>query len=335
MPVRRRRATRRASTCRRSTAFCWHGYVPGVGPGQRYGFRVHGPWEPEQGHWCNPIKLLLDPYAKAIDGRVGRGTRRSSRITSTTPETSTQRPRQRARTCQERSSSTRLRLGRRPPSATRRWHQTVIYETHVKGFTKRIPDMPEELRGTYAGPGASGGDRVPDSSSASPRSSCCRCTSSCRTRRSLERGLRNYWGYNSIGFLAPHNEYARSGQRGEQVQEFKHWSRRCTRAGIEVILDVVYNHTAEGNHLGPMLSFKGIDNAAYYRLDGRQPALLHGLHGHRQHAEHAASARAAAASWTRCATGCSRCTWTASASTSRRRSRASCTTSIGCRRSST
>ena len=245
------------------TALCWHGYLPNVKPGQRYGFRVHGPWDPGQGLWCNPAKLLLDPYAKAIDGgwdwneaifpyhfNEPESSRNDLDSAPFVPK------------CVVINPFFDWGHDRQPRTP---WHQTVVYETHVKGFTKTHSGIPEELRGTYAGMahpvavkylkslGITAVELLPvhqfvqDSTLA-------------------DKGLRNYWGYNSIGYLAPHNEYAASGQRGEQVQEFKHLVKTLHQAGIEVILDVVYNHTAEGNHLGPMLSFQGIDNPAYYRL---------------------------------------------------------------------
>jgi isoamylase len=244
------------------TALCWHGYLPDIKPGQRYGFRVHGPWAPEQGAWCNPAKLLLDPYAKAIEGvwdwneaifpyhfHAPESSRNDLDSAPFVPKSIVINP------------FFDWGQDRRPDTP---WHRTVVYEAHVKGFTIQNAEIPEELRGTYAGMAHPAAIRylqrlgittvellpvhqfVQDS-----------------TLR--DRGLRNYWGYNSIGYLAPHNEYAR-GHRGEQVQEFKHLVKTLHGAGIEVIIDVVYNHTAEGNHLGPMLSFKGIDNAAYYRV---------------------------------------------------------------------
>jgi isoamylase len=245
-----------------TTALCWHGYLPNVRPGQRYGFRVHGPWAPEHGHWCNPAKLLLDPYAKAVDGawdwneamfpyHFGQEFSRNDLDSAAhVPKSVVVSP------------FFDWALDHRPGTP---WHKTIVYETHVKGFTMRCPGVPDELRGTYAGMahpeavkylqelGITAVELLPvhqfvqDSTLA-------------------DRGLRNYWGYNSIGYLAPHNEYASSRQPGDQVQEFKHLVKTLHRAGIEVILDVVYNHTAEGNHLGPVLSFKGIDNSAYYRL---------------------------------------------------------------------
>ena len=246
-----------------STALCWHGYLPGVRPGQRYGFRVHGPWAPEKGQWCNPSKLLLDPYAKAVDG-LWDWNEAIFPYRFDEPESSTNDLDSMPFVAKSVVINSSFDWGHDSPPNTP-LHRTVVYETHVKGFSKTHPDIPEALRGTYAGMahpvaveyltklGVTAVELLPvhqfvqDSTLA-------------------QRGLRNYWGYNSIGYLAPHNEYAASGQRGEQVQEFKQLVKTLHAAGIEVILDVVYNHTAEGNHLGPMLSFKGIDNAAYYRL---------------------------------------------------------------------
>ncbi len=248
-----------------TTALCWHGYVPNVRPGQRYGYRVHGPWAPEHGQWCNPSKLLLDPYAKAIEG-TWKWDEAVFPYHFNDPENSRNDldsapfvPK-----CIVIIPFFDWGSDRRPQTP---WHRTVVYETHVKGFTKLHADIPEELRGTYAG-------------MAHPVSVKYLQNLGVTTVELLPvhqfvhdshlqaRGLRNYWGYNSIGYLAPHNEYAAQGQQGEQVQEFKHLVKTLHEAGIEVILDVVYNHTAEGNHLGPVLSFKGIDNAAYYRVGG-------------------------------------------------------------------
>jgi glycogen operon protein len=245
-----------------TTALCWHGYLPDVRPGQLYGYRVHGPWAPERGLWCNPAKLLLDPYAKAIEG-PWNWNEAVFPYHFGEPETS--------RNDLDSASYVPKSVVINPffdwgndPRPNTPWHHTVVYETHVKGFTQLHPDIPEELRGTYAGLahpvavrylrrlGITAIELLPvhqfvhDSTLA-------------------KRGLRNYWGYNSIGYFAPHNEYARRGG-GDQVQEFKHLVKTMHEAGIEVILDVVYNHTGEGHHLGPVLSFKGIDNPAYYRL---------------------------------------------------------------------
>src|SRR5579863_1798111 len=243
-------------------AACWHGYLPSVAPGQRYGYRVHGPWAPERGNRCNPAKLLLDPYAKAIEGQVAWGqacfpynfgdenSRNDDDSAPNVPRSVVHNP--------------YFDWGNdRPPAVP--LNESVIYEVHVRGFTARHPGIPESQRGTYAGLahpaaveyltklGITAVELMP-------------VHQFVHDSYLVERGLRNYWGYNSIGYLAPHNEYASSGQRGEQVAEFKTMVRTLHEAGIEVILDVVYNHTAEGNHLGPMLSLKGIDNPAYYLL---------------------------------------------------------------------
>ncbi len=250
-----------------TTALCWHGYLPDAKPGQRYAYRVHGPWAPEHGLWCNPNKLLMDPYAKAIEGLwtwheamypYHFGKPESSRNDL---DSAPYCPR-----CVVVNPYFDWAHDHRPNTP---WHKTVVYETHVKGFTQRHPEIPEHLRGTYSGMahpvaikylqrlGITAVELLP-------------VHHFVHDATLEEKGLRNYWGYNSIGYLAPHNEYA-GGQCGEQVQEFKHLVKTLHQAGIEVILDVVYNHTAEGNHLGPMLSFKGIDNQAYYRVVGENP----------------------------------------------------------------
>ena len=243
-------------------AFVWHGYAVALAPGQRYGFRVHGPYEPTQGHRCNPNKLLLDPYAKAIDGQIdGDASLFSYEFDDPT-----------ARNDEDSAAHTMTSVvvnpffdwgHDRPPR--REYHETVIYETHVRGFTMRHPDIPEELRGTYAGLahpaaieyltslGVTAVELMPVHQFVNDPTL-------------VERGLSNYWGYNTIGFFAPHNGYAAFEQPGQAVQEFRAMVKALHTAGIEVILDVVYNHTAEGNHLGPTLSLRGIDNAAYYRL---------------------------------------------------------------------
>ncbi|MET7614648.1 glycogen debranching protein GlgX, partial [Streptomyces seoulensis] len=237
----------------------WHGYLPEVGPGQRYGYRVHGPWQPSLGHRCNPAKLLLDPYARAVDGQMDNDTSLYERDPHGPAPA---------------DSAGHSMLGvvtdpyfdwgdDRPPG--RPYSESVIYETHVRGLTATHPDVPERLRGTYAGlahPAVTG-----------------HLTSLGVTAVELmpvhqfaqdgvlrDRGLSNYWGYNTIGFFAPHNAYAALGSRGQQVNEFKAMVKAMHAAGLEVILDVVYNHTAEGNEMGPTLSFRGIDNASYYRL---------------------------------------------------------------------
>jgi isoamylase len=245
-----------------STALCWHGYLPNIRPGQRYGFRVHGPWAPEHGQWCNPSKVLIDPYAKAVDG-LWNWSEAVFPYHFDAPESS----RNELDSAPFVAKSVVINpyfdwSNDRQPNTP--WHRTVLYETHVKGFSRTHPGIPEELRGTYAGLahpvsvdylqklGVTAVELLPVHQFVQDSSL-------------IDRGLKNYWGYNSIAYLAPHNEYA-TGQPGDQVLEFKNLVRTLHAAGIEVILDVVYNHTAEGNHLGPMLSFKGIDNPAYYRL---------------------------------------------------------------------
>ena len=245
------------------TALCWHGYVPSVRPGQLYGYRVHGPWAPDSGHLCNPSKLLLDPYSKAVDG-LWDWTEAIFTYHFNDPETSKNELDSAPFVAKSVVINPFFDWGNdRPPTTP--WHRTVVYEAHVKGFSRTHPGIPEELRGTYAGMahpvaieylknlGITAVELLP-------------VHQFVQDSTLEQRGLRNYWGYNSIGYLAPHNEYAASGQRSEQVQEFKQLVKTLHDAGIEVILDVVYNHTGEGNHLGPILSFKGIDNPAYYRL---------------------------------------------------------------------
>ncbi|MDP9614158.1 glycogen debranching protein GlgX [Streptomyces demainii] len=247
---------------RESDAFVRHAYLPGVMPGQRYGFRVHGPYQPELGHRCNSAKLLLDPYAKAISGRIRWG--------EEVYGYHFQRPDKRNDLDSAPHSMASVVVNPyfdwgddRPPRTD--YHRTVIYEAHVKGLTMRHPRLPEELRGTYAALahpaiiehltelGVTTLELMP-------------VHQFVHDHRLADAGLANYWGYNTIGFFAPHNAYASWGDRGQQVLEFKSAVRALHQAGIEVILDVVYNHTAEGNHLGPTLSFRGLDNASYYRL---------------------------------------------------------------------
>ena len=255
--------------------FVWHGYLPGVGPGQRYGYRVYGPYHPAAGHRCNPAKLLLDPYAKAIDGSVAWG----SAVFSYEFGTPEKRNDQDSAPHVPRSVVVNPYFdwaADRPPGMP--YHESVIYEAHVRGLTMRHPGVPEPERGTYLGMshpaviehlqglGVTAVELMPVHQFV---------TDAFLT----ERGLGNYWGYNTIGFFAPHNAYAFAGTRGEQVQEFKSMVRALHEAGIEVILDVVYNHTAEGNHLGPTLSLRGIDNAAYYRLVDDDPAYYYDTTG--------------------------------------------------------
>jgi len=250
------------------TAFCWHGYLPGVRPGQRYGFRVHGPWNPSQAQRCNPAKLLVDPYAKSISGDIewndavfpyplgGDDLQRDERDSAVYVPKSVV------------IDDSFEWGGDRAPG--RKLHETVIYEVHVKGFSSLRKEIPKHLRGTYAGLahpasldyltslGVTAVELLP-------------VHQFVHEKHLIDKGLRNYWGYHSYGFFAPHNEYAAADNPMEVVREFKGMVKLLHEAGLEVILDVVYNHTGEGNHLGPMLSFKGLDNAAYYRTSEEDP----------------------------------------------------------------
>jgi isoamylase len=244
------------------TGYAWHGYFPDVQPGTRYGFRVHGPYDLASGARANPAKLLLDPYAKAIEGETAW----DQAVFPYTFGDETSRNDEDSAPFVPRSVVVNPYFDWSNDRAPRTpWHETVIYEAHVKGATQQHPGVDPELRGTYAGLahpafvehlhklGITAIELLP-------------VHQFVHDSLLVERGLRNYWGYNTIGFFAPHNGYASRGQRGEQVQEMKQMVLQLHEAGIEVILDVVYNHTAEGNHLGPVLSMKGLDNAAYYRL---------------------------------------------------------------------
>jgi glycogen operon protein len=257
-------------TLRECTGHVWHCYLPGIKPGQLYGYRVHGPYEPEQGQRFNPTKLLIDPFTRAISGqlnwdapvfgyKIGDPAADLScdadddawavpKCVVTTPFFDWEND--------------------RPPLTP--LHDSVVYELHVKGFTAANPDIPQELRGTYAGLayptsieylkklGISAVELMPVHEFVDDK-------------HLLDRGLHNYWGYNSINFFAPEARYSAAGDRGEQIGEFKHMVKMLHRAGIEVILDVVYNHTAEGNQMGPTLSLRGIDNSTYYRLIPKEP----------------------------------------------------------------
>ena len=245
----------------------WHCYLPGIAPGHQYGYRVYGPYDPANGHRCDPSKLLLDPYAKAISGTV----KNDPSLFSYDFADPTQRNEEDSADSTMRSVvvSPFFDWGRdRPPAHP--YNETIIYEAPVKGFTKLHPDIPKELQGTYLGlahPAAIKHltDLGVTAIELMPVHQFVNDTSL------QDKGLSNYWGYNTIGFFAPHNGYATYGQNGHQVNEFKTMVKNLHEAGIEVILDVVYNHTAEGNHMGPTLSFRGIDNASYYRLvDGDQ-----------------------------------------------------------------
>jgi len=243
-------------------AFCWHAYLPRIGQGRRYGFRVHGPWAPDQGHRCNPNKLLSDPYAKAFEGNVDWSNACFPYAFEDPTKTNDEDSAPHVPKAVVVSPFFDWGADRAPDVSL---HDSVIYEVHVKGFTQTHPDIPELERGTYAGLahpvaidylkslGVTAVELLP-------------VHQFVHDSHLVDRGLRNYWGYNSIGFFAPHNEYSSAGDDGSQVAEFKSMVRALHEAGIEVILDVVYNHTAEGNHMGPMLSFRGIDNRAYYRL---------------------------------------------------------------------
>ncbi len=243
-------------------AFVWHCYLPTVQPGQSYGYRVHGPYDPANGSRCNPNKLLLDPYAKSVTGQVDShqsvfsydlGYPDSRNDEDSAPHT------MRSVVINPFFDWTGDRMLRIP------YNESVIYETHVKGLTQLHPEVPESQRGTYAGLahpavinhldllGITAIELMP-------------VHQFVQDSTLVDKGLSNYWGYNTIGFFAPHNGYSAFGDRGQQVQEFKGMVKAMHAAGIEVILDVVYNHTAEGNHLGPTISFRGIDNAAYYRV---------------------------------------------------------------------
>ena len=243
-------------------AFVWHGYLLNVGPGQRYGYRVAGPYEPADGHRCNPSKLLLDPYAKAVEGRIDWDQACFSYTWGDEDSYDEQDSGPHMSKSVVISPFFDWDNDRHPQIP---YNETVIYEAHVKGLTRTHPGIPEAIRGSYAAVahpvmlehykklGITAVELMPvhqfvyDSHLA-------------------DRGQHNYWGYNTIGFLAPHNDYSSSGQRGQQVQEFKAMVKALHAEGLEVILDVVYNHTAEGNQQGPTLSFRGIDNANYYRL---------------------------------------------------------------------
>ena len=242
--------------------FVWHGFIPTIEPGQRYGYRVHGPYDPAAGHRCNANKLLLDPYAKAIDGTF-EWNQSLFGYNFGDPD---------SRNDDDSAASTAKSVVinpffdwgvDRPPG--HEYADTVIYEAHVKGLTQTHPEIPEQIRGTYSAVahpviidhlkalGVNAIELMPVHHFANDSTL-------------IDKGLSNYWGYNTIGFLAPDSKYSSSPNPGGQVQEFKAMVRALHEADIEVILDVVYNHTAEGNHLGPTVSMRGIDNAAYYRL---------------------------------------------------------------------
>ena len=246
-------------------SYVWHNYIPGLQPGQRYGYRVYGPYDPMHGLRCNPNKLLLDPYAKAIEGNIDGDESLFSYWFKSPDDTSAMNDLDSAaHTMKSAVINPYFDWGNdQHPYIS--YHDSVIYEAHVRGMTNLNMDVPPDIRGTYAGLaypsvieylkklGVTAIELMP-------------IHQFVNDSFLQEKGLSNYWGYNTIGFFAPHNAYSSSGERGEQVNEFKSMVKAYHRAGMEVILDVVYNHTAEGNHMGPTLSFKGIDNASYYRL---------------------------------------------------------------------
>ena len=255
-----------ATICLREyTDLVWHVYLPEVRPGQLYGYRVHGPYEPKAGYRFNPAKLLLDPYAKAITGDIRwDDTAFGYTIGHVDADLSKDEYNSAGAIPRCVVVDPAFSWGNDAPPRIP-WHKTLIYELHVKGFTARHPEVPEALRGTYAGLatpavldhlrglGVTAVELMPVQQFVTDR-------------HLAERGLTNYWGYNTIGFFAPDARYTSSGNSGQQVAEFKTMVKTLHREGIEVLLDVVYNHTAEGNHMGPTLCFRGIDNAAYYRL---------------------------------------------------------------------
>src|SRR5919112_3730715 len=245
----------------------WHGYLPDARPGTVYGFRVHGPYDPRNGHRFNPAKLLLDPYAKSIEGPIRFDAGNVLPYVPTGEEDADLEP-------DDEDDAEAIPKcvvidprfdweGDRPLRTP--WNQTVIYEAHVKGFTMRRPGVREDLRGTYAGLAAQ--DAIAHLKELGVTALELLPVHHIANEDFLHpKGLTNYWGYSSIGYFAPHSPYAATGEGGQEVREFKGMVKALHRAGIEVILDVVYNHTAEGNHLGPMLCFKGVDNRSYYRL---------------------------------------------------------------------
>ncbi len=251
--------------------YVWHAYLPNITPGQRYGFRVHGPFDPAAGHRCDPSKLLLDPYGKSFDGDFSFDQALFSYdVNAVDPQGDT--PNTATPPMVDSLGHTMTSVVINPffdwafdRAPLTPYHETVIYEAHVKGLTQAHPGVPEGLRGTYAGlahPAII--DHLKSLNVTALE--LMPVHQFLHDQRLLQLGLRNYWGYNTFGFFAPHYQYASNRQAGGAVAEFKMMVRSLHEAGIEVILDVVYNHTAEGNHLGPTINFRGIDNKAYYRL---------------------------------------------------------------------
>ncbi|MGP0128407.1 MAG: glycogen debranching protein GlgX [cyanobacterium endosymbiont of Rhopalodia musculus] len=251
--------------------YIWHGYIPGIKPGQHYGFRAHGPFDPTEGYRFNPKKLLIDPYAKAITSDVEhkeaifgyRWNCEDQDLTASEIDDAPWVPK--AVVIDESFNWEEDTLLKHP------WHKTIIYEVHVKGFTKQHLEIPENLRGTYTGLahpnmiaylqnlGITAVELLPVHHFFVQQGHL------------IDKGLTNYWGYDSLGYFAPHSSYSASGTQGQQVTEFKNMVKTLHKAGIEVILDVVYNHTGEGNHLGPTFFLRGIDNQVYYRIDEENP----------------------------------------------------------------
>ena len=246
-------------------SYVWHIYLPGIQPGQRYGYRVYGPYNPANGQWCNPNKLLLDPYAKAIEGNIDGDESLYSYWFNDSDNPNNMNDLDSAALTMKSAVINPFFDWGNDQHPFIPYSDSVIYEAHVRGMTNLNKNVPPEIRGTYAGLahpivieylkklGITAIELMP-------------IHQFVNDPFLQEKGLNNYWGYNTIGFFAPHNAYSSQGQRGEQVNEFRAMVKEFHAAGIEVILDVVYNHTAEGNHMGPTLSFKGIDNQAYYRL---------------------------------------------------------------------
>jgi len=249
--------------------YIWHGYIPGLQPGQRYAYRVEGPYDPEDGQRFNCHKLLLDPYAQAIAGDIEHGAgifgypinaidNEDRDLEFVHVNDIDLMPR-----CVVVDMTFDWEGDRHPDTP---WHETIIYEAHVKGLTQCHPDVPEKLRGTYAGVGHPAIIEHLKSLGITAIELLPVHHFTANPGHLVSAGLRNYWGYDSVGYFAPYSEYSAQGRQGEQVREFKEMVKALHKEGIEVILDVVYNHTGEGNHFGPTIAFRGIDNRAYYRL---------------------------------------------------------------------
>ena len=273
-------------------SYVWHNYIPGLQPGQRYGYRVYGPYDPMHGLRCNPNKLLLDPYAKAIEGNIDGDESLFSYWFKSPDDTSAMNDLDSAaHTMKSAVINPYFDWGNdQHPYIS--YHDSVIYEAHVRGMTNLNMDVPPDIRGTYAGLaypgvieylkklGVTAIELMP-------------IHQFVNDSFLQEKGLSNYWGYNTIGFFAPHNAYSSSGERGEQVNEFKSMVKAYHHAGMEVILDVVYNHTAEGNHIGPHPELQGHRQRLLLPTGGRRPAALLRHHRYRQLAAYALAARAA------------------------------------------